>query len=157
MRQKRHKEKETIMVKEEILVIEDEFPWQRELKSILEGNDYEVTLATNYSEAVEALKSKTAKVAVVDMSLIPGDAHDRQGLEVAKEAVIPVVCISGYLTEDEAEKLNEDCITPWFFTKQAVANKKKKFLESVAAALTQSKDEIRTKWNIIEHRFRQGD
>ncbi len=145
------------MSKQEVLVIEDEAQWQRELKLIIEQEGYEVIIATKFSEAIEVLKRRTVKIAVVDMSLTLGDAEDRQGLRLAKEAAIPVICISGYLTDEEAKKLKDQGISPWFFHKKEFKDKKTEFVRAVADAVTQSHEEIRRKWNILEHRHRNGD
>jgi DNA-binding NtrC family response regulator len=145
------------MSKQEVLIIEDDVQWQRELRRLLEKEGYEISSAVNFTEGVEALKRHTAKVAVVDMSLTSGDAKDRQGLKLAKESRIPVICISGYLTDVEADKLNEDGITPWYFHKKEFKDKKKEFLMAVSDALTRSQEEIHRMWSILEHRFRVGD
>lgn len=145
------------MLQQEVLVIEDEEQWQRELRRLLERVGYEVISARTFIEATEALKRHTAKVAVVDMSLISGDAKDRQGIQLAKGSTIPVVCISGYLTDEEADKLNAEGISPWYFHKKEFKGKKEAFLQAVSDALTRSQKEIHRKWRIVEHRIRSGD
>ena len=144
------------MSNEEVLVIEDEPQWQRELERTLRAGGYLVRIASTYSEAIVALKEGTAKVAVVDMSLIPGDAHDRQGQEIAEVARVPVVYVSGYLKEDELEKLKDEDIIDWYFRKKTFSKRKEKFMEAVADALLKRKEQIHAQWMAIERNLRPG-
>ncbi|GIV58988.1 response regulator [Rhodocaloribacter litoris] len=137
--------------KEEVLLVEDERAWQRELKRILEEGGYAVRVVDNYEDAVRVLKEHAVKVAVVDVSLNPGDAYDRQGLAVMAEAGLPVVCVSGYLGEEEVKALLRDGKAEWFFAKQSFAGKEKRFLDAVGYSLVVARHEISERWRIIEH------
>lgn len=95
------------MNKEEILVVEDEAKWQRELKRILEKKGYRVSVAGTYLKAMEAIERGTAKAAVVDLSLGVGDPSDRQGLNLLdkiqeKDEYMAVICVTGYGTVEES-------------------------------------------------------
>ena len=146
------------MEKDEILLIEDEPGWQRELQRILKQAGYEVRIVDNYPDAVAALNERTAKVAVIDVSLVRGKGDDRQGIKIMEEARIPVVCVSGYLgTEDpdEVGELLQEGLADWFFGKKTF--NEEKFLEAVGRSLVKSKAEISKRWRIIERRLRPGD
>jgi CheY-like chemotaxis protein len=152
---------ETIMAGEEILVIEDEPQWQRELRRILEAGGLKVSIAGSYPEAIHAFKQATAKVAVIDVSLIKGDPFDRQGKELMKVAKIPVVCISGYLEPAEAGDVVAQQQAAWFFDKGEWLEKPKefeqKFIQAVKSSLVRSEAEIHERWREIERRLRPGD
>ena len=64
------------------VVIEDDRSWQQIISEILSDCGLEVDLATNLDEAVLALKSKSHRVAVVDLSLSPNDHNNIDGLRV---------------------------------------------------------------------------
>ncbi len=138
--------------KAEVLLIEDERAWQRELTRILEEGGYAVRLVDNYADAREALRTHHPTVAVVDVSLIPGDAYDRQGLQFMSEAGIPVVCVSGYLGKDEVEGLIREGRAEWFFAKQTFAGREQRFLDAVGYSAVLARHEISERWHTIEHR-----
>ncbi len=140
------------MAREDILLIEDEPRWQRELRRILEEGGYQVHVVDSYAGAVELLKQRTARVAVVDVSLEPGDAYDRQGLQVMAEAGIPVVCVSGYLTDEEVADVLRTGEAEWFFAKQSFAGKEDTFLDAVGYALVVSEKETRDRWRALRNR-----
>lgn len=151
-------------MEDEILLIEDEAQWQREIKKILEDGGYGVRVAGNFAEAVQALKDCTAKVAVVDVSLIEYDSEDRQGYKVMKhvmeQAPIPIVCISGYLTAGEVGEVFHKRLAGWFFAKSDLAqrkDKRKEFLEAVELAKVQSKAKTKKTWSRIHQQLRDGD
>ncbi len=138
--------------KAEVLLIEDERAWQRELTRILEEGGYAVRIVDNYADAREMLRTYHPMVAVVDVSLIPGDAYDRQGLQFMNEAGIPVVCVSGYLGKDEVEALIREGRTEWFFAKQTFAGREQNFLDAVGYSAVLAQHEISERWRTIEHR-----
>ncbi len=142
--------------KTEILVIEDDADWQRELKQILEKNGYQVTIAGTYSEAMAAIRKDTAKVAVVDLSLKP-DRCDRHGVDVMKSTRMPVVCVSGTMFPGEGDKLFGKGLVEWYFTKDEFANQVNSFLAQIADSIKIPNAEISKRWKIIERSLRQGD
>lgn len=152
------------MAREKVLIIEDEKPWQRQLRRILEEADYQVTVVDTYPAAMDALRRETAKLAVVDLSLIPRDPYDRQGLEIMKRATIPVVCISGYLKPDEKEKIKRLRLASWVFDKKDASDDpdefEKRFLRQVVFAIALSEFEVRARWREIWKEIvppREGD
>ncbi|GIV58417.1 MAG: response regulator [Bacteroidetes bacterium] len=141
------------MEKETILLVEDERAWQREVRRILEEAGYAVLLADTYEEALRLVQAHPVRAAVVDVSLIPGDAYDRQGLALMAEAGLPVVCLSGYLSDEEVKALLKDGNAEWFFAKQTFAGKEQRFLDAVAYALDVGDQEIGDRWHTIERRL----
>ncbi len=145
------------MDKAEILLIEDDLGWQRELKMSLEVAGYEVSVFATYDSAVNALEQHSAKAAVVDVSLIPNDASDRQGLLIMKKAHIPIVCVSGYLKPGEVGKLFHKELAGWFFDKETLWDEEADFLEAVAGAVAKYESESRKKWKKIERSVRTSE
>jgi len=136
-----------------ILVLEDERRWQRELSRLLEDEGYEVSLTDKYDHAVELVRSRNMLVAVVDVSLIPGDGYDRQGIRFMEGAGIPVVCVSGYLREEEVNEMIRTGNAEWFFSKQTFAGNEQQFLDAVEYAMTVSQHEIIGRWEALEARM----
>jgi DNA-binding NarL/FixJ family response regulator len=64
------------------LVIEDDHSWRQILSEILVDCGLEVDIAENLEQATLALKSKSHRVAVVDLSLSPNDHNNIDGLRV---------------------------------------------------------------------------
>ncbi|NWG06854.1 MAG: response regulator [Chloroflexi bacterium] len=62
------------------LVVEDDHSWQQIVSEILSDCGLEVELATNLDEATRALKSRTHRIAVIDLSLSPNDHNNIDGL-----------------------------------------------------------------------------
>src|SRR5262249_40110513 len=146
--------KETRVPTKEVLVLEDELKWQGLLKELLEKAGYSVKTASSLTEAVQALKVGNTKVAVVDLSLGPGDGKDRQGREFIEPLRIPVVCVSGYLRPGEISEMGTKTRAKWFFDKGEFAKERAAFLEAIALALLASEAEISARWREIERRLR---
>lgn len=145
------------MSSDEVLVIEDEPNWQHYLKRILERRGYTVKSAATTEEALEAFRAASSKVAVVDISLIKGDAYDRQGRALIEQARIPVVCVSGILPGHEVGQLLMETDAKWFFDKKEIESKEEQFLDAVEMALLDSKETISARWRQIERWIRPGD
>jgi RNA polymerase sigma factor (sigma-70 family) len=64
------------------LIVEDDRSWQQILAEILTDAGLAVDLAVNMEEAVACMRSKSHRVAVVDLSLDDRDHHNRDGLRV---------------------------------------------------------------------------
>ena len=64
------------------LVIEDDRSWQHIVGEILSDCGLEVDVAANLEEAVVELKSRSHRLAVVDLSLSPNDHNNTDGLQV---------------------------------------------------------------------------
>ena len=66
------------------LVVEDDPAWKQILCEILEDSGLAVDLASSYAEAVETLRAKAHRLAVLDLSLGGTDHHNQDGLRVAE-------------------------------------------------------------------------
>ena len=95
-------------------------------------------------------------MAVVDLSLVPGDAKDRQGREFINLVHIPVVCVSGYLRPDESSEMITETRAKWLFDKGTFSENREAFLEAIALALLASESEISARWREIEALARGG-
>ena len=83
-------------MKEKILIIEDDFTIQTQLKTLLSGNGYEVFAVTDFSKTIEQLKEAAPHLVILDIKL-PGN----NGFEIC----------SGIRTfSDIPSKLTEKCI-----------------------------------------------
>ena len=59
-------------MKEKILIIEDDFTIQTQLKTLLSGNGYEVFAVTDFSRTIEQLKEAAPHLVILDIKL-PGN------------------------------------------------------------------------------------
>jgi len=134
-------------------VLEDERPWQRELSRLLRDAGYRVELADSYEKAVSFIEAKSVVVAIVDVSLVPGDGYDRKGIQFMEESGIPVVCVSGYLREEEVHDVLKNGKAEWFFPKQTFAGREQQFLDAVNYSMTVSRDELNARWEALESRI----
>ena len=91
------------------------------------------------------------------MSLIPGDAKDRQGREFIAAAHIPVVCVSGFLQGEEISELINETRVKWFFHKRMLSKERANFLDAIELAMVISKAEISARWKAIERTLLKGD
>lgn len=57
------------MLKHRILIIEDDFTIQTQLKNLLAGNGYEVSVVTDFSKAVEQVKAFAPHLVLMDIKL----------------------------------------------------------------------------------------
>ncbi len=93
-----------------ILVAEDDADWQSDLRTVLEGAGFTVESVTTYDTAIAGLQASDIALAVVDMSLKPGDAGNVDGIRILhwlaeQERSTPAILISAYAT-------NVDMLTP---------------------------------------------
>lgn len=123
------------MANEEVLIVEDDPGWQRELRIILEEKGYRVRVAGTYSEALAVITNGIVKVAVVDLSLISENKKDRQGLELMKAIRIPVVVVSGVMWSGEGEKLLSDGLVREYFSKKNLNLQVEAFLAQVGESM----------------------
>ena len=55
-------------MKEKILIIEDDFTIQTQLKTLLSGNGYEVFAVTDFSKTIEQLKEAAPHLVILDIN-----------------------------------------------------------------------------------------
>ena len=77
------------------LVVEDDPSWQQILSELLTDAGLSVDVANSLETAVESLRASVHRLAVVDLSLDPGDHNNRDGL----------------LTLEAARRLDPGCVT----------------------------------------------
>ena len=94
-----------------ILYAEDEPPWQKKIRRILETAGYIVEVASDYAVAHDKFTAESFDLIVIDLRLGP-DVDNRDGqflLEDAFKKGIPAIVITGYGTPNtirEAERLD---------------------------------------------------
>ena len=93
-------------MKQEILVIDDNFDIRNLISEILKDKNYNVREAANYNQAVLEIDKKLPDIAVIDVKL---DKGDNDGIELLlhikkKNSDIPVIIISGHANIDMAIK-----------------------------------------------------
>ena len=85
-------------MKNEILVIDDNFDIRNLISNILKDKNYSVREAANYDQAVNEIEKKLPDLAVIDVKL---DKGDKDGIELLKKIkkttdLVPVIMISGH-------------------------------------------------------------
>ena len=85
-------------MKEKILIIEDDFTIQTQLKTLLYGNGYEVFAVTDFSQTIEQLKEAAPHLVILDIKL-PGN----NGFEICSQirtfSDIPIVFVTSSNTD----------------------------------------------------------
>lgn len=85
-------------MKQKILIIEDDFTIQTQLKNLLSGNGYEVAVVTDFSKAVEQVEAFTPHLVLLDIKL-PGSS----GFEICSQIRIfsdlPIVFVTSSNTD----------------------------------------------------------
>jgi RNA polymerase sigma factor (sigma-70 family) len=89
------------------LVVEDDRSWQQVLSEILADCGLQVDVATSPDEAVQELKSKPHRIAVVDLSLSPNNHNNTDGLRVLDDIrrldpSCRAILLTGFATVDVA-------------------------------------------------------
>ncbi len=131
-----------ILMQKEVLLIEDEFNWQRELTRMLKEAGCLVKVASTRAEGIEALKRGTVSLAIVDVSLIRGAPNDRGGISLLKSYIqVPAICISGYLSEEEIEHIVREGLAEAVFNKRYL--EEEAFVHSVQSMLSSHESEVK--------------
>ena len=91
-------------MKQEILVIVDNFDIRNLISEILKDKNYNVREAANYNQAVLEIDKKLPDIAVIDVKL---DKGDKDGIELLKKIkeitdLVPVIMISGHANVEMA-------------------------------------------------------
>ena len=91
-------------MKQEILVIDDNFDIRNLISEILKDKNYDVRVAANYKQAVLEIDKKLPDIAVIDVKL---DKGDKDGIELLKKIkgmtdLVPVIMISGHANVEMA-------------------------------------------------------
>ena len=91
-------------MKNEVLVIDDNFDIRNLISGILKDKNYNVREAANYDQAVSEIKKKLPDIAIIDVKL---DKGDKDGIELLKKIkkindLTPVIMISGHANVEMA-------------------------------------------------------
>ena len=91
-------------MKQEVLVIDDNFDIRNLISEILKDRNYNVREAANFDQAVFEINKKLPDIAVIDVKL---DKGDKDGIELLKKIkavtdLVPVIMISGHANVEMA-------------------------------------------------------
>ena len=91
-------------MKQEVLVIDDNFDIRNLISEILKDKNYDVRQAANFDQAVSEIKKKLPNIAVIDVKL---DKGDKDGIDLLKQIkglsdLVPVIMISGHANVEMA-------------------------------------------------------
>ena len=91
-------------MKQEVLVIDDNFDIRNLISEILKDKNYKVREAANYDQAVFEIDKNLPDIAVIDVKL---DKGDKDGIELLKKIkkitdLVPVIMISGHANVEMA-------------------------------------------------------
>ncbi len=91
-------------MKQEILVIDDNFDIRSLISEILKDKNYHVREAANFNQAIFEIDKKLPDIAVIDVKL---DKSDKDGIELLKKIksitdLVPVIMISGHANVEMA-------------------------------------------------------
>ena len=94
-------------MKNEILVIDDNFDIRNLISNILKDKNYNVREAANYDQAAFEIDKQLPDLAVIDVKL---DKGDKDGIDLLKKIkqisdLVPVIMISGHANVEMAVEL----------------------------------------------------
>lgn len=122
------------MEKKKVLVIDDNKKNRYLISFLLEKDGFEVIMATNGFEGMEAAKKQQVDLIIMDIKMPKMDGHEttRRIRRLKKYKSIPIIALTSYaMMEDKEKAIKAGCtgymskpITPEIFTEEI-----KKFLE----------------------------
>lgn len=128
--------------KARILLVEDEAKWRDIVGRILKKENCELHEADTLKKAFGKFEKESFDVVIVDLSLIPYNAADRQGFEflkrVAKEQSTKAIVLTGYGQTEDARKAFRDYAVMDFITKQNLDNEA--FRKTIREAMRQAQE-----------------
>ncbi len=84
--------------KEKIIIVEDDFTIQTQLKTLLSGNGYEVAAVTDFSTAIRQIKEFAPHLVLLDIKL-----PDNNGFEICSQirtfSDMPIIFVTGCNTD----------------------------------------------------------
>ena len=91
-------------MKQEVLVIDDNFDIRSLISEILKDKNYHVREAANFNQAIFEINKKLPDIAVIDVKL---DKGDKDGIDILKKIksitdLVPVIMISGHANVEMA-------------------------------------------------------
>ena len=122
------------MEKKKVLVIDDDKKNRYLISFLLEKEGFEVVMATNGFEGIEAARKQQVDLIIMDIKMPKMDGHEttRRIRRLKKYKSIPIIALTSYaMMEDKEKAIKAGCtgymskpITPEIFTEEI-----KKFLE----------------------------
>ena len=85
-------------MKKKILIIEDDFTIQAQLKTLLSGNGYEVSAVTDFSQTIRQLKAFAPHLVILDIKL-PGNSGFEICSEIRAFSDMPIVFVTSSNTD----------------------------------------------------------
>ena len=70
-------------MKNEVLIIDDNFDIRNLVSNLLRDNKYEIREAANYNQAVNEIEKKLPDLAIIDVKL---DKGDKDGIDLLKKS-----------------------------------------------------------------------
>ena len=91
-------------MKQEVLIIDDNFDIRNLVSNLLKDKNYEIREAANYDQAVNEIDKKLPDLAIIDVKL---DKGDKDGIDLLKRIksstdLVPVIIISGHANVEMA-------------------------------------------------------
>lgn len=85
-------------MKQRILIVEDDFMIQKQLKTLLTGNGYEVFVVSNFEKTIEQVKTFEPHLALLDIQL-PGSSGFEICSQIRAFSDIPIVFVTSSNTD----------------------------------------------------------
>ena len=85
-------------MKQRLLIIEDDFTIQTQLKNLLAGNGYEVSVVTDFSKAIEQVKAFAPHLVLMDIKL-PGNNGFELCSQIRAFSDMPIVFVTSSNTD----------------------------------------------------------
>lgn len=124
-----------------VLVVEDDPSWQQILVEILSDMGLEIDIASGYAEAVERLRARPHRLAILDLSLGGADHTNQDGLTVAdavrrQDPACTILFLTGFATVELAVRVMKE----WgaFTCLRKETFRRSEFRQVVMAALAQA-------------------
>ncbi len=91
-------------MKQEVLIIDDNFDIRNLVSNLLKDKNYQIREAANYDQAVNEIENKLPDLAIIDVKL---DKGDKDGIDLLKKIkslsdLVPVIIISGHANVEMA-------------------------------------------------------
>lgn len=85
-------------MKQKILIVEDDFTIQTQLKTLLSGNGYEVSTVTDFSNTIEQVKSFLPHLVILDIKL-PGNSGFDICSQIRTFSDMPIIFVTSSNTD----------------------------------------------------------
>lgn len=85
-------------MKQKIFIVEDDFTIQTQLKTLLSGNGYEVSAVTDFSNAIEQVKSFLPHLVLLDIKL-PGNSGFDICSQIRAFSDMPIIFVTSSNTD----------------------------------------------------------